>query len=168
MNPRPSGRGKARAVLPVTRPATPSLLVATPAQPEAPRVAVTALSQGDARGALRGGRGGAGAAVVRPGNTFPGRGQGNSVRSPSPRVVSASDQEYDAGIHKIATLVNDRNGTAEGSEAFGHEVYPSDFLNSLLHVPMTLKSRGNYMTLYSALTYMMICTYLSMNILSLL
>ena len=89
----PSNRGKARAIVPVTRPVT----VAAPAPPEAARVAVTGMSHRDSRGALRGGRGGAGAAVLRPGNTFPGRVQGNSVRSPSPRVVSASDQEYHAG-----------------------------------------------------------------------
>lgn len=154
----PSNKGKARAkpraIAPVTRPVTPSVLVAAPAVPEA------------ARGALRGGRGGAGAAVVRPGNTFPGRGQqGISVRSPSPRVLSASDQDYHAGLHKISTLVNEK--AAESSEGFEHEVYPSDFINSLLHVPMTLKSRGIYMTLYSALTNMMICTHLSMNVVSL-
>ena len=39
--PRPAGnKGKARAIAPVTRPVTPSVLVAAPALPDAARVAV--------------------------------------------------------------------------------------------------------------------------------
>ena len=141
--PRPNTKGKNRATPRVPIP-PPALLPSPPrdnGQPEPASVAVPVVPRGDARGAFRGGRGAE--TGGRTGNNFQGRGKGGNVpRSPSLRVVSSSDQEYHAGLHKLSILVSDRQA-ADDSDAFEHESsMESEFFQSLLHVPFTLKSRG--------------------------
>jgi len=135
---RVSTKGKnaaARVTIPTQPPPPPEVTEAAPPRQDAsPRL--------DARvPTFRGGRG-RGEAGGRTGSFGQGRGQDLSVRSPSPRVVSASDQEYQAGFHKLSTLVRDRKGANE-SDAYGHEEeMTSPFFQNLLHVPETLRFRG--------------------------